>query len=286
MIPLQISDLKKTFGTVVACDNVNITLKEGEIFGFIGPNGAGKTTTINSVIGLVKPNNGDISLFGEDARNHILRKDIGFAGGEASFFPQLTVFENLKFVADVKGVPYDRIDHYASILELSLSQKAKNLSLGNKRKLNLAAALLSSPKLIIMDEPTEGIDPLVKQKLINLLEEEKKRGASIFISSHSLSDVQRLCDRVAIIKNGKIIAVEEMEQLKLKRLKIIKMETRYSTPQITLSGVSNVEQQERYIKFSYNGEMKKLVNYLNSVDIENVEITDSDLETMFLHFYE
>ena len=214
------------------------------------------------------------------------RAELGYAGGEPSYFPNLSVADNLKLVADLKNVTYDRIDYLATKLELNLTRKAKDLSLGNKKKMSIVMALLSSPKLIVLDEPTVGLDPIIKLKFFELMDEEKKRGASILISSHSLTDVQRLCDRVAIIKAGKIIAIEEMEQLKTKRLKIVTIETDYSSPEITLSGVSNLRRENNYLKFNYNGEMKKLVKYLNSIDITNISIEDAGLEEMFLHFYE
>ena len=289
MIPCEVNSLKKVFdGKTVACENVSLSMKEGEILGLIGANGAGKTTTIHSIVGLLKPTSGDIALFQNDATKFggKLRKEVGFSSGEASYFENLTVYENLKFVADVKGVAYDRIDYLATELELILTKKARNLSLGNKKKMSIVIALLSSPKVIILDEPTEGLDPLIKQKFIKLMEEEKARGASILISSHSLTDVQRLCDRVAIISHGKVIAVEQMQELKLKRLKVVSIETNYSEPTITLSGVSDVKVDGGFITFNYNGEMKKLVQYLNSIDLVNVQISDANLEQMFLHFYE
>lgn len=288
MIPCEVSNLKKYFGSTKACEDISFQLKEGEILGLIGANGAGKTTTINAIVGLIVPTAGDVALFQNNAQTlgGVLRKDVGFSSGEASYFEQLTVYENLKFVADVKGVSYDRIDYLATKLELNLTKKAKELSLGNKKKLSIVTALLSAPKVIIMDEPTEGLDPLIKLSFIQLLEEEKARGASILISSHSLSDVQRLCDRVAIISSGKIIAIEQMEQLKLKRLKIVTLETKYSQPEIPLSGVSDLKVDGNLVTFNYNGEMKKLVQFLNTLDLDNVQITDADLEKIFLHFYE
>lgn len=288
MIPCEVINLKKLFGSTVACQDVSFSLKEGEIFGLIGPNGAGKSTTINSLMGLVVPTSGDVALFQNDATKFggSLRKDVGFVPSEPSFFPTLTVYENLKFVAELKQVPFDRVDYLATTLELNLSRKAGELSHGNKKKLSIVAALLSSPKLIILDEPTDGLDPLVRQAFFKLMEEEKKRGASILLSSHTLSEVQRLCDRVAIISKGKVISIEQMEELKLKRLKVVTFETKYSEPIVTLSGVSNLKQEGTLTTFNYNGEMKKLVNYLNSLDIDNVQITDADLERLFLHFYE
>lgn len=287
MIPCSISNLKKYYGKNVGVEDVTFNVKEGEIVGFIGPNGAGKTTTIRAIVGLLKADDGQVEIIGEEAfGGYKARTELGYAGGEPSFYPNLTVLENLKFVADAKGVSYDRIDYLSSKLELGLSRKAGELSLGNKKKLCIVMALLSSPKFIVLDEPTVGLDPLIKREFFKLIEEEKKRGASILISSHTLTDVQRLCDRVVIIKAGKIIAVEEMQQLKTKRLKQVTIETSYSKPEITLSGVSDVKVDGTQIKFNYNGEMKKLVKYLNSIDLDNISIEDAGLEEMFLHFYE
>ncbi len=288
MIPCEIMDLKKYYGKQLGVENVNFNIKEGEIVGFIGPNGAGKTTTIRTIVGLLKPTSGAVAMFNEDAvlNGDKARHELGYSGSEASFYPNLSVFDNLKFIADVKGVSYDKLNSLATRLELNLTRKAKDLSLGNKKKMMIIMALLSSPKLIILDEPTVGLDPLIKQEFFKIIEEEKRRGAAILISSHQLTDIQRLCDRVAIIKNGKIIAIEEMSELKTKRLKHVVIETDYSNPQVTLSGVSNLKTEGNYLKFNYNGDMQKLVKYLNSIDITNVEITDAGLEEMFLHFYE
>lgn len=288
MLPCTVSNLKKYYGKSVGVEDVTFNVKEGEIVGFIGPNGAGKTTTIRSIVGLLKPTSGQAEIFNQDAfkNGHLARQEMGYVSGEASFFRGLTVLENLKLIADIHSVSYDRIDYLATKLELGLSRKVEELSLGNKKKLNIVMALLHSPKFIVLDEPTVGLDPLIKTKFFELMEEEKSRGASILISSHTLTDIQRLCDRVVIIKGGKIIAIEEMEQLKTKRLKRVVLETEYSKPEITLSGVSDVTVNGNQIKFNYNGEMKKLVKYLNSIDITNISIEDAGLEEMFLHFYE
>lgn len=288
MLPCTVNNLKKYYGKSVGVEDVTFNVKEGEIVGFIGPNGAGKTTTIRSIVGLLKPTDGSAEIMGKDsfADGHIARQELGYVSGETSFIPGLTVLDNLKLIADIHGVSYDRIDYLATKLELGLSRKANELSLGNKKKLNIVMALLHSPKFIVLDEPTVGLDPLIKTKFFELMEEEKKRGASILISSHTLTDIQRLCDRVAIIKAGKVIAIEEMEQLKTKRLKLVTIETEYSKPEITLSGVSNLKVEGNQLKFNYNGEMKKLVKYLNSIDITNISIEDAGLEEMFLHFYE
>lgn len=288
MVPCEVMNLKKYYDKNMGVEDVSFNVKEGEIMGFIGPNGAGKTTTIRAIVGLLKPTDGSVAIINHDAfkEGDKARGELGYAGGEPSYFPNLTVLENLKLVADLKGVSYDRIDYLATKLELNLTRKASELSLGNKKKMCIVTALLSSPKLIVLDEPTVGLDPIIKLNFFELMEEEKKRGASILISSHTLTDIQRLCDRVAIIKQGKIIAVEEMAQLKTKQLKTVTIETSYSSPQITLSGVSNLKSNGNFIKFNYNGEMKKLIKFLNSIDVTNISIEDAGLEEIFLHFYE
>lgn len=289
MLPCEVINLKKYYNrSVVGVEDASFSLKEGEIFGIIGPNGAGKSTTIRAIMGLIKPTDGEVAILNHNAfkEGHIARAEVGYAGGEPSFYPNLTVKENLEFVARVKGVTMDRVDDLATRLELNLTRKAKDLSLGNKKKLNIVMAIMGSPKLIVLDEPMTGLDPIVRKEFFKILEEEKKRGASILISSHELTEIQRLCDRVGIIKDGKVIAIEQMQDLKTKRLKTITIETEYSTPQVTLSGVSNLEQDGRITKFNYNGEMKRLVEYLNSIDLVNIDIEEASLENIFLHFYE
>lgn len=287
MIPCEVINLKKLFGSIVGVDDVSLNVKEGEILGLIGPNGAGKTTTIRAIVGLLRPTDGEVAIFNEKAfkDGYKVRGDVGYLSGDVSIIPTLTVKDNLKFVADVKGVSMDRVDYLATKLELNLTRKAKDLSLGNKKKLGIVMALINSPKLIILDEPTSGLDPIIRQSFFELMEEEKKRGASIIISSHELSEVQRLCDRVAIIKDGKVVAIEEMAELKTKRLKSVTIETEYSEPEITLAGVSNVRRNGKEITFNYNGEMSKLIKYLNSIDLVNMVIEDASLENMFLYFY-
>lgn len=288
MIPCEVINLKKLYGPIIGVDDVTFNVREGEIMGFIGPNGAGKTTTLRAIVGLIKPTSGEVAILNESAFKNgwKVRSEVGYAGSDNALIPNLSVKKNLEFVAQVKGVSMDRVEYLTTKLELNLTRKAKDLSLGNKKKLSIVMALLSAPKLIILDEPTSGLDPLIKQNLFHLLLDEKKRGASILISSHDLTEVQRLCDRVAIIKDGKILAIEEMEELKTKRLKNVTIETDYSTPLITIAGASNVKRDGKLMSFNYNGEMKNLVKYLNTIDVENVEISEASLENIFMHFYE
>lgn len=288
MIPCEVINFKKLYGSIIGVDDVSFNVREGEIMGFIGPNGAGKTTTLRAIVGLIKPTSGEVAVLNESAFKNgwKVRAEVGYAGSDNAIIPNLSVKKNLEFVAQVKGVSMDRVEYLTTKLELNLTRKAKDLSLGNKKKLAIVMALLSSPKFIVLDEPTSGLDPLIKQNLFHLLLDEKKRGASILISSHDLTEIQRLCDRVAIIKDGKILAIEEMEELKTKRLKNVTIETDYSTPLITIAGASNVKRDGKFMTFNYNGEMKNLIKYLNSIDLENVEISEASLENIFMHFYE
>ncbi len=285
----EVMNLNKKYNSyTLGVDDVTFTVAEGEVFGIIGPNGAGKSTTIRSIMGLLKPTKGAVAVLNNDAfkDGHIARNEIGYCGSDVSYYPNKTVLENLKFVAETKGVGMDRVDHLVTMLELNLTRKAKELSLGNIKKMGIVMALLSSPKLIVLDEPTVGLDPLIRQNFFKLIKEEQKRGASIIIASHELNEVQRLCDRVAIIREGKVIAIEEMAELKTKRLKNVVIETDYSDPEITLSGVSNVKREGNLITFDYNGELKKLAKYLNSLDIVDFSVNDASLENIFMHFYE
>ena len=289
MITADVSNLNKQFNSyTLGVDDISFTVKEGEVFGIIGPNAAGKTTIIKTLMGLIKPTKGATAIMQRDAfqDGHIGRMEVGYMGSEVSYFPNKTVLENLRFVADAHGVGMDRVDYLTTEMELNLTRKAKQLSFGNIKKMGIVMALMTSPKLIVLDEPTDGLDPSIRQHFYKLIRQEVKRGASVIITSHNLQDIERLCDRVAIIKEGRVIAIEEMSDLKTKRLKKVTIETDYSQPEITLSGVSDLRRDGSYMTFNYNGDTKKLVKYLHSLDIVDFNVTDADLESMFLYFYE
>lgn len=288
MIPIEVKNLKKMYGKNVGVSDVTFNVKPGEIFGFIGPNGAGKSTTIRALLGLIKPTSGYTAVFGEDSFKSEVkaRQNIGYLPGEVFLYENMKVRDLLKLSAQIKNCPTNRMDELATRFELNLNKKIKELSLGNKKKVAIVDVLMCSPKLIILDEPTTGLDPLMQQTFFDVLKEENKKGTTILLSSHILSEVQKLCDRVAIIKNGKIIAIEQMKNLKDKFLKEVTFETKLSEPEINLSGVSNLKKIGRKYSFNYNGNIRKLVEYLSNLDVTNVNITDGDLEKIFLHFYE
>jgi ABC-2 type transport system ATP-binding protein len=290
VIPIEIKNLKKMYGKNVGVQEVTFNVTEGEIFGFIGPNGAGKSTTIRALLGLLKPTSGYSAVFGFDSfkQGEQARKEIGYLPGEVFFYPNMTAREVLELSAHLRdGRGFERIEELATRFELNLNKKIKELSLGNKKKVGIINAIMSNPKLIILDEPTTGLDPLMQQTFFEVIKEENKKGATVLLSSHILREVQRLCDRVAVIKDGKIIAVEQVKNLKNKYLKEVTFETaKTELSEINLSGVSNLEIKGKLCQFNYNGDMRKLVDYLNKLDLVNVNIEDGDLEKIFLHFYE
>ncbi len=288
MVPIEIVSLEKKYGRSFGAVDVSFNVKAGEIFGFIGPNAAGKTTTIRTLLGLLKSTKGYASLMGENAwsKGDTARLQVGYVPGEISLPQDRTVNEVLSFAANIKHCGFERIADLSNRLELNLNKKIKELSLGNKKKVQIVLALMSSPKLVILDEPTIGLDIIMQKVFFDLLKEEKAKGTSILISSHNLVDIQRICDRVGIIKNGKIIAVEEMANLRNKMLKQVSFETEYSMPEINLSGVSNLTVENNFYKFMFNGEIKNLLKFLDKIEIQNLNINDVDLENFFLHFYE
>jgi len=287
MFPIEVVNLKKMYGKVVGTADVSFNVHEGDIMGFIGPNGAGKSTTIKAILGLINPTSGSTSMFGVNAfKDGNIRRDIGYVPSSNALYENMTALENFKLVAKLKGRGMERVKELASRLDFNVSRKVSELSFGNKKKAAIIAALMSSPKLIILDEPTSGLDPIMQQAFFDIIKEENKRGATILLSSHVLSEVQRVCNKIAVIKQGKILTIEQLDALKAKHLKEVSFETNYSTSPITIEGAHNVVQQGKSYKFEYNGEMKKLVDFLSTVDIFNLSITDCDLDKMFMHYYE
>ncbi|MCX7772249.1 MAG: ABC transporter ATP-binding protein, partial [Clostridia bacterium] len=265
--------------------------EEGEIFGFIGPNGAGKSTTIRTLLALIYPSSGTATIFGKDCIRDApeIAREIGYLPSEVFYYDNMKVMDLLKYSASFyKKDCTKRIKELAEIMSLDLNKKIDDLSLGNKKKVGIVQGLLHEPKLIILDEPTSGLDPLMQQKFFDLLLEENKRGATILFSSHILSEVQRLCNRVAIIKEGKIIKLEKMSALTEDNYKKIKVEAKDNTQKghFNLHGVSNLTQENKTISFLFKGNLNDIMKKLSEVNIKNVWIEEPSLEEIFMHYYE
>lgn len=288
MFAIEIADAKKIYNNkVVGIENVSFNIEYGQVFGFIGPNGAGKSTTIRALMGLLKIDSGLMNIEGKDCFTEgvLARENVGYVPSEINFYGSMTVRKYIEFIMRQKGRGFEKIDSLCTYFELNQNRKTSELSLGNKKKLAIVCALACSPKVLIMDEATTGLDPLIQQKFFEILEVEKKKGTAILLSSHNLNEIQRCCDRVGIIKDGKIVAVKEIGEFKNKLRKHVVFETRYSIPEVYLEGVENLKVDGNRYEFNYHGDMKVLNDYLAGIDIVNVSITDIDLNEEFMRWY-
>lgn len=288
---IEIKNLTKMYGKARGIEDVSFNVKEGEIFGFIGPNGAGKSTTIRTLLSLIYPTSGSATIFGKDIITAApeIKKDIGYLPSEVFYYDNMKVMDLLKYSASFyKKDCTKRIKELAEIMELDLTKKIDDLSLGNKKKVGIVQGLLHEPKLIILDEPTSGLDPLMQQKFFDLLEKENKKGATILFSSHILSEVQRLCDRVAIIKDGRIVTVEKISTLKESTYKKFKIES-YSLIDKSLfdiDGVNQLEQDGGTVSFLFRGNINSIMKKIAEIEISNLWVEEPDLEEIFMHYYE
>mgnify|MGYP001425979614 CR=1 FL=1 len=240
MVILEVQNLKKYFGKTFAVDGISFSVEKGEIFGFLGPNGAGKSTTIRCLMDFIRPTEGIIKIFGKDSciDSEIIKKDIGYLPGNVRLYDGWTGEDHIKFIEGIRGKS-ERADELINKLDFNPKIKTKILSSGNKQKLGLILALMYDPKLLIMDEPTVGLDPLLQNKIYEILEDLKSKGTTIFMSSHNLPEVERLCSRVGIIKDGKLIALEDIEKLHAKRIHIVTVifEGKFNKDDFSFDGV-------------------------------------------------
>jgi ABC-2 type transport system ATP-binding protein len=288
---IKINNLTKTYGKSRGITDISFHVEEGEIFGFIGPNGAGKSTTIRTLLSLIYPTSGSATIFGKDSVQFApeIKKEIGYLPSEVFYYDNMKVKDLLKYSASFyKKDCSKRIKELAEIMDLDLNKKIDDLSLGNKKKVGIVQGLLHEPKLIILDEPTSGLDPLMQQNFFELLEEENKKGATILFSSHILSEVQRLCNRVAIIKEGKIVTVEKISTLQENNYKKFKIETKAPLVQnyFNISGVNNLEVKDTSTSFLFRGNINEIMKKIADIELVNLWIEEPDLEEIFMHYYE
>lgn len=286
---IEINNLTKNYGKSRGIIDVNLNVEEGEIFGFIGPNGAGKSTTIRTLLGLIYPTKGSAKIFGKScAISPDVRMEVGYLPSEVFYYDNMKVIDLLNYSASFyKKDCTKRIIELAKIMDLDLNKKINDLSFGNKKKVGIVQGLLHEPKLIILDEPTSGLDPLMQQRFFELIAEENKKGATVFFSSHILSEVQKMCNRVAFIKEGRIIKLENMSSLKENSYKKIKIETisDVSKDYFNINGVSKLETNDNTIEFIFKGNINSIMKKIADINITNISITEPDLEEIFMHYY-
>ena len=284
---LKTTKLTKYYGKVRGIKELDLTVTHGEFFGFIGPNGAGKSTTIRTVLGLIAPTSGDAMIFGKDVtkEREAILQNIGYLPSEALFYQGMKVKDILRLSADLRKVDcLAESKRLCERLQLDTARKIDDLSFGNRKKVAIVCALQHRPELLVLDEPTGGLDPLMQKEFFDILRERNREGTTIFLSSHVLSEIQRNCTRAAIIRDGRIIAqgsVDDLSKTSAKRITVhgsIHLEN--------LSGVRDRKAGEDGISFLYSGDIGSLLRTLASGQVDDLTVTEPDLEEIFLHYYE
>lgn len=291
---IETKKLTKYYGKERGIEDLDMQVAQGEIFGFIGPNGAGKSTTIRTILSIIHPTSGSATIFGRDVTKFgpEIRQEVGYLPSEVYYYDNMKVIDLLRYSASFYNKPKDHTEHrikeIADLLHLDLKKKIDNLSYGNKKKVGIVQGLLHEPKLIILDEPTGGLDPLIQQKFFNLIRDENKRGATVLFSSHILGEVQRLCSRVGIIKDGKIIKIEKLSELmqnSTKRFKLVSVKPINKELLSKIKGISELTQDKDEVNFLFRGHLKDVTKIIAELDLVNLEVTEPDLEEIFLHYY-
>lgn len=286
---IETKKLTKYYGKARGIVDVDISVEEGEIFGFIGPNGAGKSTTIRTLLGLIKKSSGSASIFGMDCEKDKVKilAEVGYLPGEVFYYDNMRAIDLLRYSASFyKKDCSKRIAELAEALSLDLNKKIEDMSLGNKKKVGIVQGLLHSPRLIVLDEPTSGLDPLMQRTFFDLIQQENKRGATVLFSSHILGEVQRICDRVAIIKEGRIVDLRSIDEMRKSSYKKVSFTAENPVADFSLAGAREITNDGATTSFLYNGEISALLGKLSSLPLINADISEPELEEIFLHYYE
>ena len=288
---IQTDGLTKRYGRARGIEDVSMTVGAGEVFGFLGPNGAGKTTTIRLLLDLIRPSSGRIELFGSDVRRAgpAARRSLGYLPGDLRLYERLTAREHLRYFASLRGMrDIGDGDALARRLELELDRPVRSLSKGNRQKVGLVQALMHRPALAVFDEPTSGLDPLVQQVVYELVAEATANGRTVFVSSHVLSEVQHIADRVALIREGRLQLVDSVETLR--RRALTRVEVTFATPPPEgafghVPGVHEVERRGSVVRLTLEGSADPLVKALGQFEVEALDSHEADLEDVFLEQY-
>jgi len=287
---IEVNKLTKYYGKSRGIVDVSFNEEEGEIFGFIGPNGAGKSTTIRLLLSLIHPTSGSAKIFGKDVTTHgtEIRRDIGYLPSEVFYYEGMKVIDLLKYSASFYGKDCtERMHELSDLMELEMNRRISDLSYGNKKKVGIVQGLLHSPKLLFLDEPTSGLDPLMQRKFFDLIRKENARGVTVFFSSHILGEVQRMCTRVGIIREGKIAEISDIHTLQQNNYKKVNL-TAYGLDPATfdLPGVTNIQAEIGTMHFFFKGDINAVLQKIASIPVTDVTIEEPTLEEIFMHYYE
>lgn len=286
---IQVNELTKYYGKSRGIENLSYSVKEGEIFGFIGPNGAGKSTTIRLLLSLIHPTSGQASIFGKDVtkKGPEIRSQIGYLPSEVFYYDNMKVGDLLNYSASFyPGDHKQRISYLADVMELEMHRRIRDLSYGNKKKVGIVQGLLHNPTLLFLDEPTSGLDPLMQRKFFDLVREENKKGVTVFFSSHFLGEVQRLCDRVGIIREGRMVEVSDIRTLQKNNYKKMRVLCQNVADDFILPGVSNLHRDGEWLQFFYKGDINQVLQRVSGFAVEDLNIEEPTLEEIFMHYYE
>lgn len=303
---ITVSHLTKRYGKARGIEDVSFEVQPGEVFGFIGPNGAGKSTTIRTLLGLIRKTSGDAKILGLDiVRDHVeIMRHVGYLPSEVFYYDGMRARDLFTYAASFyPGDHSMRIAELSERLELDPNMKIEDMSLGNRKKVGIIQGLLHNPEVIILDEPTSSLDPLMQRTFFDLIREESKRGATVLFSSHILSEVQRICDRVAIIREGRLVAVRSIDELRRSAVKRVTLTmaadgsddsvfdsearaTDYWSKQLTAApGLRDLTSEDGKISFLYDRGANQLIDLLGGLNLADVEISEPDLEEIFMHYY-
>lgn len=286
MKAIETHDLTKYYGDVCGIEGLSLTVDEGAFFGFIGPNGAGKSTLIRTLLGLISPTSGTAEIFGRDIAEHKIENlaQIGYLPAEVDFYSGMRVKDVLTFAAKMRGVNCDEeAAELCARLDLDVNRKVGELSLGNKKKVGIVCALQHKPRLYLLDEPTSGLDPLMQQEFFKILKERNDEGATVFLSSHVLSEIKKYCKTAGIIREGRLVLLDTVDNLGHTGVKKVVIKT--SSPIPTLDGIENAKQDSEQASFLFSGDVQSLIAALSEMNITDISITDPELDEIFMNYY-
>lgn len=287
---IEVNNLTKYYGKSRGIIDVSFKVEEGEIFGFIGPNGAGKSTTIRLLLSLIHPTSGSAKVFDKDVTVHgpEIRREIGYLPSEVFYYEGMKVIDLLKYSASFFSKDCTkRMKELSDLMELELNRRISDLSLGNKKKVGIVQGLLHSPKLLFLDEPTAGLDPLMQRKFFDLIRKENARGVTVFFSSHILGEVQRLCNRVGIIREGRIVEISDIHTLQKNNYKKVHVTAAgLKVADFKMAGVTNLQSDDGHLHFFFKGDINTVLKKLGGMQLVDVSIEEPTLEEIFMQYYQ